>query len=83
MNDLVNALVRHVQDELRHQDAEYVKGALKILDARNCLLRTLPQQPTDEAEDIFALSDLVRTDPDTMLAEPNEARIRQIAKNYF
>ncbi len=82
MNDFVDALTRHVTLELEQQDGEYAQGAVHIVDARNHLFRTLPQQPTDEAMDIYALQDLCRVDDD-MRTVPDKARAMSIARNYF
>lgn len=81
--DFIDALRRHVAEALRQQDGEYVRGAIKIVDAHNLCFTSLPHQGTDESQDIHALSDLVRIDPDTMRHEPNEGRIQSIANQYF
>ncbi len=82
MEEFARALCAYVQRELEEQDGEYVKGAVKVLDARNHFFRTLPQQSTDEAEDIYALADLCHVDDD-MQTVANYNKALSIAKNYF
>ncbi len=82
MEDFARALCAYVQHELEEQDGEYARGAVKVVDARNHLFRTLPQQPTDESEDIFALADLCHVDDD-MRTVANYNKALSIAKNFF
>ncbi len=76
------ALCRHVSEELRVQDGEYLKGAVRIVDARNHLFQTLPQGGTDEAADTYALSDLCHLGDD-METEADMNRALGVARNYF
>lgn len=76
------ALCRHAAEELRGQDGAYPQGAIQVTDARNHLFRTLPTQPTDEAEDIYALSDLCHVD-EQMITSPDIHRALSVARNYF
>jgi len=76
------ALCRHVAQELTEQDGAYVKGAVKIVDARNHLFRTLPQSGTDESEDTYALSELCHL-ADDLSTEPDMNRALGVARNYF
>ncbi len=80
--EFARALCRYVAQELRDQDGEYVRGAVKVADARNQLFRLLPYQTTDEATDIYALADLCRVDED-MQTVPDINRALAVARNYF
>ncbi len=82
MTDFAKALCRHVARELEGQDGEYVKSAIKVLDARNHLFRTLPTGHTDETEDIYATSDLCRVDEE-MKTLPDMNKAMSVARNYF
>lgn len=82
MQEFSKALCQHVARELWNQDGEYIQGAVRILDARNHLFQTLPQQMTDEAADIYALSDLCHVNDD-MQTEPDMNRALSVAHNYF
>ena len=82
MEAFAEALCRYVREELREQDGEYVKGAVRIVDARNHLFQTLPQQMTDEAADIYALADLCHVNDD-LLTVPDMNRALSVARNYF
>ena len=44
--EFARALCRYVAQELRDQDGEYVRGAVKVADARNHLFMPLPHQGT-------------------------------------
>lgn len=82
MQEFAESLCSYVRQQLSGQDGEYVQGAVRILDARNHLFRSLPQQPTDEAADIYALRDLCHVDED-MRTVPDINRALRIARNYF
>jgi len=82
MKEFAEALCRIVWEELKEQDGEYAKGAIKILDARNHLFRRLSHQMTDEASDIYALSDLCHVDEE-MRTVPDINRALAVARNYF
>lgn len=76
------ALCRYVAEELRGQDGAYPQGAVRVADARNHLFCTLPTQHTDEAGDVYALSDLCRVD-EFMQTLPDMNRALGVARNYF
>ncbi len=80
--EFASALCQYVAGELRGQDGAYPQGAVQVLDARNHLFRTLPTQRTDEAEDIYALSDLCHVD-EMMQTLPDPNRALSVARNYF
>ena len=80
--DFARALCRYVAQELRNQDGEYVRGAVKVADARNHLFMPLPHQGTDESVDIYALADLCHVDDD-MQTVPDLNRALGVARNYF
>lgn len=82
MTEFAEALCQYVAQELRGQDGEYVKGALRVIDARNHCFQTLPHQVTDEASDIYALTDLCHVDED-MRTVPDMNRALGVARNYF
>ena len=82
MEDFAEALCQFVWQQLHGQDGEYVKGAVRILDARNHLFTAIDQQMTDEAADIYALRDLCHVDED-MRTVPDMNRALRIARNYF
>jgi len=82
MNEFAEALCQYVARELWSQDGEYIKGAVRILDARNHLFQALPHQATDESADIYALSDLCHVN-DEMQTEPDMNRALGVARNYF
>ena len=82
MQDFAEALCRLVRQELQMQDGEYVRGAVKVLDARNHLFRLLEHQQTDESADIYALDDLCRVDEE-MQTVPDMNRALGVARNYF
>ncbi len=86
VQDFAQALCSYVAGELRMQDGAYIRGAVKILDARNQLFRTLPHQQTDELEDIYALADLCMVcseGTDEMQTVPDKNRALSVARNYF
>lgn len=80
--DFAEALCHYVAQELRGQDGEYVKGAVQVVDARNHCFRTLPHQITDEAADVYALTDLCMVDEE-MHTVPDLNRALGVARNYF
>ena len=80
--DFASALCRQVAEMLRGQDGAYPQGAVRVMDARNHLFATLPTQRTDEAEDIYALSDLCHVD-EWMQTLPDMNRALSVARNYF
>ncbi|MBQ7987997.1 MAG: hypothetical protein IJ253_05740 [Bacteroidaceae bacterium] len=80
--DFARALCRYVAQELRNQDGEYVRGAVKVADARNHLFMPQPHQGTDESTDIYALADLCHVDDD-MQTVPDLNRALGVARNYF
>ena len=80
--EFARALCRYVAQELRDQDGEYVRGAVKVADARNHLFMPLPHQGTDESVDIYALADLCHVDDD-MQTVPDLNRALGVARNYF
>ena len=82
IREFAEALCRLVARELQQQDGEYVRGAVRVLDARCHLFLLAPHQTTDEAEDVFALSDLCRVDED-MQTIPDMNRALSVARNYF
>lgn len=82
MKAFAEALCRYVAHELRGQDGAYIQGAVHVVDARNHLFRILPHQPTDEAQDIYALADLCRVD-DNMETIPDQNRALGVARNYY
>ena len=80
--EFARALCRYVAQVLREQDGEYVRGAVKVADARNHLFVPLPHRGTDESEDIYALADLCHVDED-MQTVPDMNRAMAVARNYF
>ena len=80
--EFARALCRYVAHELRDQDGEYVRGAVKVADARNHLFMPQPHQGTDESTDIYALADLCHVDED-MQTVPDMNRALGVARNYF
>ena len=80
--NFARALCRYVAHELRNQDGEYVRGAVKVADARNHLFMPQPHQGTDESTDIYALADLCHVDED-MQTVPDMNRALGVARNYF
>ncbi len=82
MKDFAEALCRHVAGELVGHDGEYLTSAVKVVDARNHLFRTLPCQYTDEAEDVYAMSDLCCIDEE-MNTKPDMKKALSVARNYF
>lgn len=82
MQEFAEALCQYVTQALWTQDGEYIKGAVRILDARNHLFQTMPHQATDESADIYALSDLCHVN-DNMQTVPDMNRALRVARNYF
>jgi len=82
MQEFAEALCQYVTQALWAQDGEYIKGAVRILDARNHLFQTIPHQMTDESADIYALSDLCHVN-DNMQTVPDMNRALRVARNYF
>lgn len=80
--EFARSLCRYVAQELRDQDGEYVRGAVKVADARNHLFMPQPHQGTDESRDIYALADLCHVDED-MQTVPDMNRALCVARNYF
>lgn len=80
--EFIEALLRHVQSEIRGMDAEYIQDAIKILDARNHLFINIGHARTDEGEDVYALRDLCHLD-DSMEITADKNRIEGVARNYF
>lgn len=64
-------------------DAEYLRDAIEIIDARNLLFREIGEHATDETDNIYALRELARPDEDTMEFVPDLGRIEAIARNFF
>lgn len=79
------ALLRHIDHALQayHGDAEYCHAAVQILDARNALFAHLDCAATDEERSIYALRDLCRMDPDTLLMRPDSLKVKAVARNFF
>ena len=82
VTDFARALCQAVSRELSSQDGEYVRGAIRITDARNHLFTTLPHQDTDEAADVYALLDLCHVN-ENMQTVPDMNRALSVASNYF
>lgn len=83
MQEFAEALCHYVNVQLQGQDGEYVRGAVRIVDARNHLFVEMPHQNTDEGMDIYALRDLCYVNEDTMRTEPDMNRALCVARNYF
>lgn len=69
--------------QLAGSEAEYLREAVEIVDARNLLFRHAGEQATDEARNIYSLADLCCLDKETMAHIPNRGRIVAIARNFF
>ena len=83
INDFVEAFYRFTLQEIhRVGDPFYCTASIKISDARNHLFHTSDCLQTDEAEDIYALSDLCMVDEE-MQTVPNRQRMFRIARNYW
>jgi hypothetical protein len=82
MRDFAEALCCFVRRQLIGIDGEYVRGAVKVADARNHLFMPQPHQGTDESTDIYALADLCHVDED-MQTVPDINRALAVARNYF
>ena len=82
MQEFAEALCQYVARILWTQDGEYIKGAVRILDARNHMFQELPHQQTDESADIYALNDLCHVN-ENMETESDMNRAIGIARNYF
>ncbi|MCD8318462.1 MAG: hypothetical protein LUC45_06345 [Paraprevotella sp.] len=82
-DDFIEALYRFVSEQIqRTSDPIYNRESIKIVDARNHIFRLSESGQTDEAEDLYALSDLCYVDED-MQTVPNRARMQRIARNYW
>lgn len=83
--DFVVALERYISEELRtsKEPTEYNKDAIEIVDARNHYFRNVGHQPTDEEQNIYAISDLCCVDEDNFKIIPNVMKLRAIARNYW
>ena len=81
----IDALRCYVLTALREESegADYIAGAVCIVDARNHLFVSAGRHDTDEAEDIYALRSLLRPDEDTLELLPDEGRLAAVARNYF
>ncbi len=84
-SDFIDALLHYATAQLSHQDrtADYCRGAIKILDARNHLFAFVPVDNTDEENAIYALRDLCRVDPDTLDTIVDRGKIASLARTYF
>lgn len=84
-SDFIDALLRYATAQLSHQDrmADYCRGAIKILDARNHLFTFVFVDNTDEENAVYALRDLCRVDPDTLDTIVDRAKIASLARTYF
>lgn len=80
----VDSLQGFVAEVLRQAEegSDYVRGAVKIIDARNCLFTYLPQGHTDEEDNSYAIREMCTLDEE-METVPNRKRIEQIARSYF
>lgn len=84
METFVNALESHIADALdRIGDIEYCHEAVKILDARNHIFKSLPNAASDEEHSVFALRDLCRLDEDTMTWHVDRNRLLAVARDFF
>lgn len=84
-SDFIDALLHYATAQLLHQDrtADYCRGAIKILDARNHLFTFVFVDNTDEENAIYALRDLCRVDPDTLDTMVDRGKIASLARTYF
>lgn len=81
--DFVEALYGFVASELRRVcDVTYSRDAVHIEDARNHLFKSVENSRTDEASDLYLLTDLCCMDDD-MQAVPDRMKMRRIARNYW
>lgn len=79
MGTFEEELYRFVEQEiLRLQDVEYCMDLIEIADPYNHLFRNIGVGASDEARNIYRLTDLCMLD-DTMNWVPNRSRIRRIA----
>lgn len=83
--EFVAALLAYVRAALAsaEEPADYCREAVRVVDARNRLFSPAGQQPTDEAENVYALRDLCRVDEDTLELVPDEGRVGSISRNFF
>ena len=82
---IMDELLHYATAQLLHQDrtADYCRGAIKILDARNHLFAFVSVDNTDEENAIYALRDLCRVDPDTLDTIVDRGKIASLARTYF
>jgi len=82
--DFMAALAAYVRNALREsgEAADYCHRAVEIVDARNHLFRDAGMRRTDEADNVYALCDLFRVDEDTMELQPDDGRLRSVARNF-
>lgn len=82
-DDFVQHLYRMVQQEIaQHSDMTYTTDAIQVVDARNLLFcKRSNVVQSDEAEDLYTLSDLTLVDED-MQTCPNLHRIQRIADGF-
>lgn len=80
----VDNLQTFITEILRNAEegSDYVRGAVKIIDARNCLFKYLPQSYTDEENDCYAIRELCSLNEEMETAADCK-RIAQIARSYF
>lgn len=85
LTDFTDELEAYVGEALRAapDGPDYVRGAVRIVDARNRLFATDPRQQTDEEESIYALSDLCHLDPDTLEYRPDRRRIARLGRQLL
>ncbi len=82
MKAFAEDLCAYVGRRIADQDGAYIKGALRIVDARNHIFMDVPHQSTDEASDVYALADLCHLNEE-MQTEPDMYRALAVARNYF
>lgn len=75
-------LYRFIEQEiLRLQDVEYCMDLIEIADPYNHLFRNIGTGASDEARNIYRLTDLCMLD-ESMDWIPNRNRIRRIAESF-
>ncbi|MBR1732671.1 MAG: hypothetical protein IJ729_02870 [Alloprevotella sp.] len=83
--DFMDALAAHVRNALGGGGtvADYSTEAVKVVDARNHLFRTIRSGTTDEADDTYALRELCRIDEETLDYTVDYGKLAAVARNYF
>lgn len=85
IEEFISSLRGYVEEQLRTEglEAEYIRTAVHIVDARNHIFESVGDRSTAEEENVFAIRDMLCVDSDTLEMCVNMGRLQSIARIYF